>query len=74
MAKFKTIQVDAPNHDFDLVITWPNGEEVTIQARPSNADIGYEGKACSWASPHSHRQATRYGTALRSRLTVPRRT
>lgn len=43
MAKFKSIQIDAPDHDFDLTIVWPNGEEITIQARPSNADVNYNG-------------------------------
>lgn len=43
MSKFKTITVEAPDHDFDLVLRFPNGKEVTIQARPSNADLDYNG-------------------------------
>jgi hypothetical protein len=41
--KFKAIHVKAPKHDFDVVIQFPNGTELVIQARPSNADINYNG-------------------------------
>lgn len=41
--KFKTINVAMPKHDADVVLTFPGGEKVTIQARPSNADMGYNG-------------------------------
>jgi hypothetical protein len=35
--------VVAPDHDFDVVIKFPGGKNLTIQARPSNADINYNG-------------------------------
>lgn len=41
--KYKKKKVKIPNHDFDLVLTFHNGKEVIIQARPSNADVDYNG-------------------------------
>lgn len=41
--KFTEYRYVAPDHDFDLVIVFPSGKEVLIQARPSNADMNYNG-------------------------------
>lgn len=43
MAKFKTIKVEMPLHDCDVEVIFPGGKTVTIQARPSNADVNYNG-------------------------------
>lgn len=43
MNKYKQIMVEVPEHDFDLIIRFPNGKEVVVQARPSNADVDYKG-------------------------------
>lgn len=40
---FKTIQVEMPHHDCDVLLTFPSGKTVIIQVRPSNADINYNG-------------------------------
>jgi hypothetical protein len=40
---FKTIRVEMPVHDADVVVVFPGGAEVLIQARPSNADVNYNG-------------------------------
>lgn len=41
--KFKTIRVELPKHDADVEIVFPGGKIVLVQARPSNADEGYNG-------------------------------
>lgn len=42
--EFSTLEIEVPKHDFDVVLRWPGGQEITIQARPSNADVnGYAG-------------------------------
>lgn len=41
--KFKTIDVTVPVHDCDVVLLFPSGKTVTIQCRPSNADLDYNG-------------------------------
>jgi len=41
--KFSTIDVDVPEHDCDIVLKFPTGEIITIQARPSNAETDYNG-------------------------------
>jgi hypothetical protein len=41
--KFQEIRVDLPQHDADVVIVFPGGKELTVQARPSNADVNYNG-------------------------------
>lgn len=41
--RFKEIVVQLPKHDADVVIEFPGGEQLTIQARPSNADVDYNG-------------------------------
>ncbi len=41
--KFKTINVNLPNHDCDVILKFPFGQVVYIQARPSNADVNYNG-------------------------------
>ena len=40
---FQEIDIDAPEHDCDINIKFPSGKIVTVQARPSNADEGYNG-------------------------------
>lgn len=41
---FKEIHVEMPDHDADVIITFPGGKQLTIQARPSNADRLSDGK------------------------------
>lgn len=41
--KFKTIDVKMPKHDCDVVLTFTSGKRITLQARPGNADIDYNG-------------------------------
>jgi hypothetical protein len=41
--KFKHLEVNVPKHDCDVDLVMPTGERITIQFRPSNGDIGYEG-------------------------------
>lgn len=41
--QFKSIPVKLPKHDCDVVIEFPGGKTLTIQARPSNADTNYNG-------------------------------
>jgi len=41
--KFSEKKIKVPNHDCDLVLVFPSGKEITIQARPSNADVDYNG-------------------------------
>ncbi len=41
--KFEEYEFVAPEHDFDVTIVFPSGKKVTIQARPSNADVNYNG-------------------------------
>ena len=41
--KFKEIRVELPPHDADVVIVFPGGPELVVQARPSNADRDYNG-------------------------------
>jgi len=40
---FEEKVIIAPDHDFDVVIKFPGDKDVVIQARPSNADIDYNG-------------------------------
>lgn len=40
---FKEIRVALPHHDADVILEFPGGPVVTIQARPSNAAEGYNG-------------------------------
>ena len=39
----KTKVIDIPDCDCDLVLKFPSGAELLIQARPSNADVNYKG-------------------------------
>lgn len=42
--KFREVRVEMPDdRDSDVVLEFPGGSEVTIQARPSNADVDYNG-------------------------------
>ena len=41
--KFKEIKVKIPQFDCDVTLIFPSGKEVVIQARPSNADVNYNG-------------------------------
>ena len=41
--EFKSIEVSLPKHDADVVILFPGGKKLTIQARPSNADTRMDG-------------------------------
>lgn len=41
--QFKEIAVDLPKHDCDVVIRFPGGKELIVQARPSNADVNSNG-------------------------------
>ena len=41
--EFKHRTVIMPKCDCDLTIKFPGGEEITIQARPSNADVNCNG-------------------------------
>jgi hypothetical protein len=41
--KYQEIRVELPKHDADVVIVFPGGKELTVQARPSNADVDYNG-------------------------------
>ena len=43
MSKFKEIVVDVPKHDCDVLIRLPGGKQITVQLRPSNADVNYNG-------------------------------
>jgi len=45
MSKYKFTEhpVLVPNHDCDVVLVFPNGETLTVQCRPSNADENYNG-------------------------------
>ena len=43
MPKFKTIQVQLPKHDADVVIVFPGGDKLLVQARPSNASEDHNG-------------------------------
>jgi hypothetical protein len=36
--QFKEIVVELPAHDCDVVVVFPGGEKIVLQARPSNAD------------------------------------
>jgi hypothetical protein len=42
--KFKKINVDLPEHDCDVLIRFPSGKVVAVQARPSNADVAANGR------------------------------
>ena len=39
----KTIVVDVPKEDVDVVLQFHDGQKIILQCRPSNADVGYEG-------------------------------
>lgn len=42
--KFATVIVDVPVTDCDVRLRFPGGkEELVVQCRPSNADVGYNG-------------------------------
>ena len=41
--RFEEKLVVMPNHDCDVVLEFPGGDRVVIQARPSNADVDYNG-------------------------------
>lgn len=41
--KFTETKVKVPEHDSDVILQLPNGKEITIQFRPSNADTNYPG-------------------------------
>jgi hypothetical protein len=36
-------RITIPDQDNDVVLVFPNGKEVHIQIRPSNADVNYNG-------------------------------
>lgn len=40
---FTKFRFEMPKHDADVVVVFPGGKELIIQARPSNADEGYNG-------------------------------
>ena len=40
---FKEFKVKIPDHDCDVVLTFPGGKQIVVQSRPSNADVGYPG-------------------------------
>ena len=40
---FKEIRVELPTIDADVVIVFPGGKEMVVQARPSNAEENYNG-------------------------------
>lgn len=39
----KDYNIDIPEDDCDVVLTFPNGNELVVQCRPSNADDKYNG-------------------------------
>lgn len=41
--KFTERRIKMPKHDADVVLVFPGGQELLIQARPSNADGDYPG-------------------------------
>jgi hypothetical protein len=41
--QFIVIDVPVPAHDCDVVLRFANGRRVTVQCRPSNADVRYNG-------------------------------
>lgn len=41
--KFSNRTINIPDNDCDITLKFKNGKEITIQCRPSNADVGYEG-------------------------------
>lgn len=41
--EFKEITVDLPPHDCDVLIKFPDGQVLTVQARPGNAAENYNG-------------------------------
>lgn len=41
--KFTEGKVILPDHDADVIIEFPGGKQLCIQARPSNADTNYNG-------------------------------
>ena len=41
--KFKTTKVKIPTHDCDVELIFPSGNIITIQSRPSNAELEYNG-------------------------------
>ena len=43
MRTYQNFDIEAPTHDFDVTIRFPNGKTVQVQARPSNADVNYNG-------------------------------
>lgn len=38
-----TKKIHLPEADCDIVLVFPNGEELELQHRPSNADVDYNG-------------------------------
>jgi hypothetical protein len=40
---FQEIKVEVPPTDCDIILQLPGGETVTVQCRPSNADVNYNG-------------------------------
>lgn len=41
--KSSEIKVHIPYHDCDVILVFPNGKELAVQLRPSNADVHYNG-------------------------------
>ena len=41
--QFTKQRIEVPSHDHDIILVMPNGKEVTLQLRPSNADVDYNG-------------------------------
>ncbi|RDJ34917.1 MAG: hypothetical protein DWQ19_08770 [Crenarchaeota archaeon] len=41
--KFTTQTVKMPENDCDVILQFPSGKEVLIQARPTNAEEDYDG-------------------------------
>ena len=41
--KFKDIPVKIPAHDCDVTLIFPNGKQLIVQCRPSNAEGDYPG-------------------------------
>jgi hypothetical protein len=41
--EFSNLRICIPTHDCDVAIELPGGKEITLQFRPSNADVHYNG-------------------------------
>jgi len=41
--KFTEKRIKLPKHDCDVVLVFPGGKTLTVQMRPGNADVNYNG-------------------------------